>query len=161
MIVQPLQYALIAALLASLLFGGTQCSLKLKERERATKAETDTAVLQARIAQDRADFSEAARAQEQLHAEAMARIGQETAEQTKRAGDEAYNRAVADVRAGRLRNVWTCPSAARVPDAQPGAGEPDAGTDDRGAAIAAVLRIAAECDAHVRGLQAVVAADRQ
>lgn len=146
-----LRYWPHALLLAAIAFGAVQCSLKQKAR-------TDLAGYRQTAAEELARFQTEARQQEHRHAADMERIGRESQERTKEAGDAAYNRAIADVRAGRLRNVWTCPSV-------PGTGEPtgasDEGADDRGEAIGRVLRIAAECDATVRGLQDVVRADRQ
>jgi prophage endopeptidase len=134
------------------------------------KAQTETAKANTKLAEYRADaeqkiahFEVEARATEQRHAADLNRIARETKEQSQEAADAAYNRAVADVRAGKLRNVWSCPAipAAGVPAITSGARQPDASTDDRGEAIGRVLRIAAECDAQVRGLQSVTQSDRK
>ena len=146
-----LRYWPHALLLAAIAFGSVQCSLKQKAR-------TDLAQYKQSAAEDLARFQAEARQQEHRHAADMERIGRESQERTKEAGDAAYNRAIADVRAGRLRNVWTCPS---VSGAGESAGTPDAGADDRGEAIGRVLRIAAECDSQVKGLQDVIRADRR
>lgn len=101
------------------------------------------------------------RAQEHRHAADMARIGREHEQERKDAGDAAYQRAIADVRSGRLRGVWQCPRVPNTPEAGGTAAVVDDGADDRGEAIGRILRIAAECDSQVRGLQQVIRTDRK
>lgn len=81
-------------------------------------------------------------------------------EQEKTDAQAAADRTIADLRAGnvRLQNRWAgCPA---VPQATPAAGQPDGAADDRIESAGRVVRAAAECDAQVRGLQALVMADR-
>lgn len=102
-----------------------------------------------------------ARAMEQRHSADMARIGTEYAKEKEDAGKSAYERAIADVRSGRLRNVWTCPaSGGGLPSVGPSAGSGNDSTDIRAEAVARVLRLGAEADAQVRACQAVIIADR-
>lgn len=134
-------------------------------RDNSADAEMATVVAEraterAEAAERLATFEEMARQQEHRHAEDMERIGRETEERLKEAGDAAYNRAVSDVRAGRLRNVWSCPAAPALPGLDRPAPGGDAEARDREAAVARVLRIGAEADAALAGCQAVVRADR-
>lgn len=118
----------------------------------------ELAAYKAEVAAERKRFDAEARKTEARHAAEMDRIAAEFAVTVKEAGNAAYDRAIADVRSGRLRNVWTCP---KVPGPERPAGERDGGADDRAAAIARVLRIGAEADARLRACQAVILADRQ
>lgn len=83
------------------------------------------------------------------------------AEQYEQEKDDARineARVVADLRADnlRLRQYWTGCEFSRVPTATGPASEPDAAADDRAESAARIVRAAAECDAQVRGLQAVI-----
>ena len=96
---------------------------------------------------------------ERAHAADLARIAA-TYEQDKIDAQAAADRVVSDLRAHnlRLQNRWAgCPA---VPQATPTAGQPDAAADDRAESAGRIVRAAAECDATVRGLQAIVLADR-
>jgi hypothetical protein len=164
----PVVYGLGAALLASLAFGGVQWAGKQSARVTAANAQRDQQkaekaleVREGEIASERARFEIEAREQEHRHAADMARIQREAAERAKEAGDAAYNRAVADVRAGRLRNVWTCPAAAAVSAPSGTTTGGDGRADDRAAAVGRILRIGAEADQRLRDCQAVIMADRQ
>lgn len=82
-------------------------------------------------------------------------------EQEKRDAESTGAAVAAGLRAGnlRLQQRWAgC--EARVPE--PGAGSPesDAATGDRAESAGRIVRAAAECDAQVKGLQALVMADR-
>lgn len=82
-------------------------------------------------------------------------------EQEKTDAQAAADRTIADLRAGnvRLQHRWAgCPA---VPQATPAAGQPDGAADDRAESAGRIVRAAAECDAQVRGLQAVILADRK
>lgn len=68
----------------------------------------------------------------------------------------------AAVRSGavQLRDHWTgCLSASAA--AAAGAGRPDAAADDRADSANRIVQAARECDAQVRGLQAVLSAERR
>lgn len=167
MIARPIAYALAGFLVLALLGVGWQCSAKQAARLGQAKAEgkqkdAENAldVRERGIARERARFEIEARQQEHRHAADMARIQREAAEKAKEAGDAAYNRAVADVRAGRLRNVWSCPAAAAVPATSGAAAGGDGGAHDRAAAVGRILRIGAEADQRLRDCQAVIEADR-
>jgi hypothetical protein len=82
-------------------------------------------------------------------------------ERGKQDAQAVADRVADDLRAGalRLRKQWQgC--EARVPEAATGPGEPDAGAADRAEGARRIVRAAAECDAQVKGLQALVKADR-
>lgn len=160
-------YALSVALAGALAFGGVQWAGKQAARVTSANAQRDQEkaekaleVREREIASERARFEIEARAQEHRHAADMARIQREAADKAKEAGDAAYHRAVADVRAGRLRNVWSCPAAAAVPATSGAAAGSDGGTDDRAAAFGRILRIGAEADQRLRDCQSVIRADR-
>ncbi len=81
----------------------------------------------------------------------------------EKADAESKGAAVADgLRAGniRLQQRWAgC--EARVSDLAASAGQPDGAADDRAESAGRILLAAAQCDAQVRGLQALVRADRE
>ncbi|MFC9523306.1 hypothetical protein ACFTQ9_21035 [Bacillus velezensis] len=80
-----------------------------------------------------------------------------------KADAESKGAAVADglrTRALRLQDRWAgC--EARVSDLTTSASQPDAAAEDRAAGAGDLVRAAAACDAQVRGLQALVRADRE
>jgi hypothetical protein len=81
----------------------------------------------------------------------------------EKADAESKGAAVADgLRAGnlRLQQRWAgC--EARVSDLADSPGQPDGAADDRADSAGRIVRAAAACDAQVRGLQALVRADRE
>lgn len=160
LLTKPVLYGLALALLASLAWGGWQWREKVAAEGRASAARADLATERQQAAEKLARFQAEARQQEHRHAADMARIERETRERVKEEGDAAYDRAVADVRAGRLRGPWNCAAAAGVPGAGAAAAERDAAADDRAAAVGRVLRIGAEADARLRACQAVIESDR-
>lgn len=160
LLTRPVIYGLGAALLAALVFGGFQCSQKQAARTDAAAARKELADDRAEAAARLARFEREAREQEHRHAADMARIEREARERAQEAGDAAYNRAVADVRAGRLRNVWTCPAAPGVPGSGGAAPERDGDADVLAEGVGRVLRIVAQCEAHVEAAQEVILSDR-
>lgn len=133
------------------------------------------------------DGRESVAAIERAKAEQEVRIAHETAQAAKAAADRYIQRAeaanaaatqyqkalndanrradatVADLLAGnlRLRRLWQgCQAVSAPGSAAPGGRVADDSTDDRAASAGRIVRAAAECDAQVRGLQAVVHADR-
>ena len=91
----------------------------------------------------------------------------EIADRYERERDDAQQHAdklAADLRAGaiRLRQRWQAPAcpAGDMPATAASASEFDAAAADRAESAARIVRAAAECDAQVRGLQAVIRADR-
>ena len=101
-----------------------------------------------------------ARAREQAQAQEMARIAAELETQRK-AGYEARDRVISDLRAGnlRLRQHWQgCPRLPDTPAAAPGG---DAGAGLREAGAGDLVRLGAEADAIIRACQAVILSDRK
>ena len=160
LLTRPVLYALAAALLASLAWGGWQWRGKQAAQTEAAKAEQALADYRAEAAETIARFEIEARATEQRHAADMTRIERETRERLKEEGDAAYNRAVADVRSGRLRGPWSCLATPKVPGAGGTTPERNGGADDGSAAAGRVLRIGAQADARLAACQAVIRADR-
>lgn len=81
----------------------------------------------------------------------------------EKADAESKGAAVADglrSRALRLQDRWAC-CEARVSDLAASPSEPDGAADDRADSAGRIVRAAAACDAQVRGLQALVRADRE
>lgn len=121
--------------------------------DRQHQAETRAAQLDASLKE-----SEAARKAEQAKAAHFATVAQQY-EQDKTDAEAASQRLAADLRAERvrLRPEWRCD----VPQAAPSAGKPDAAADDRAASAVRVVRAAADADAQIRALQAILKAERQ
>ena len=104
--------------------------------------------------------SEAARAAE--HAQAV-RFGlaANQYEQDKAHAEANASQLAADLRAERvrMRPAWRCP-AAGVPGVAASAGQPDAAANDRAESASRVVRAAAESDAQIRALQAILKSER-
>lgn len=128
-------------------YGTKAGDIAIAEAERAKEA------ADAKAARALAQASEDLRKAEQDNAEKLALLGQQY-EKDKNDVVSKERAVTAAVRADhlRLRKHWTCPQA------QPGAGpgEPDAGADLRAADAGRLVRIGAEADAQIRGLQAVI-----
>ena len=79
-------------------------------------------------------------------------------EQDKLNAESAAKRTADDLRAGnlRLRQQWEGCKAGGVPQANGAAGQPDAAADDRAESAGRIVRAAAECDAQVTALQAIL-----
>ena len=132
-------------------------------------ARTELAEYKADVAKDATRAAElatkaerAARAAEQKRATEMARIDRE--QQERDARDQAANdRLVADLRADRVRlhSRWQAALAtSRLSGAVATASGADESQRDRQDSAARIVRAADRCDAQVKGLQAIVAADR-
>ena len=102
-----------------------------------------------------------ARATEHASAERANEIA-ESYERGKQDAQVTSDRIAADLRAGnlKLRNAWAGCETHRLSDATASASRIDAGADDRAASASRIVRAAAEADAQIRGLQALVSADR-
>lgn len=104
-----------------------------------------------------------ARAKEQAQAKQLAAIDAQHIQEMKDA-QANFDRTLAEQRAGtlQLRQRWlTCTSAsADVSSPATGSSVTDAAADDRAASAARIVRAAAEADATIRALQAVVRSDR-
>jgi len=61
----------------------------------------------------------------------------------------------------RLRREWQCPSSNGVPETGNRVTGTDEGADVRAADAAALVRLAADADAEIRALQAVILQDRK
>ena len=87
----------------------------------------------------------------------------ESYERGKQDAQVTSDRVAADLRAGnlKLRNAWAGCETQRLSDATASASRIDAGPDDRAASASRDVRAAAEADAQIRGLQALVKADRE
>ena len=155
-------YAAGAALLASLAWGGVQCSQKQAARLDASRAQTALERLRADVA-DAARKAEAdARATEQNKGQAMADIGS-THEEDRTAAEAVPAAVVADLRAGnrRLQHQWAECATSRAAETAASAAERDAAAARREADIGNLVYIGRECDDQIRALQSVVIADRE
>ena len=129
---------------------------KVRATELA-KAKTD-----AKVAQDNQRAAEAQRDRYKLRAEAQEAVAGQYLEELINAQSKG-DRLAADVRAGdvRFRKLWAqCQAVPATGHAATGTGAPDGATDDRAASAGRIVRAAAECDAQVRGLQALILSDR-
>lgn len=104
--------------------------------------------------------SEAARAAEQRQSAAFDAIALKY-EQDKTDALAIQGSVIADLRAGnlRLRDRWATQGLAAQVAAR--AGQPDAAADDRAASAGRIVRAARDADDQIRGLQAVLMAERQ
>lgn len=121
------------------------------------------AALVAKYAEAQAKAEADARAQEQANAVAMAAIDAQHARELQHAKQDA-DAVIAGLRDGnlRLRREWAgCQAAAGVPETPAGSAESDAAAEQRSQGASDLVRIAAEADAQIRALQAIVAADRK
>lgn len=121
------------------------------------------AALNGKFAKAEAKAQADARAREQAHAAEMMAI---TTRQAQELQDAKANgdRVAADLRAGnlRLRQQWRgCEAAGGVPAAGAGVARADGADERRAESAGDLVRIAAEQDARIRALQAVIKADRQ
>lgn len=129
-------------------------------------------VAQAERARDNAQTAKAVAEQERDNAIAVIAVERQrvkraeavaTQYEQEKADAESKGAAVADgLRAGnlRLQQRWAgC--EARVSDLSASSGPVDDRADDRAGSAGRIVRAAAACDAQVRGLQALVRADRE
>lgn len=146
---------LIACALIALAVWAVQQMRVLDARADAANARQALAQERAARAELWAEFEAAARAQEADHRRQMDAI----AEETQRKLDDAQataDRVVADLRAGerRLRAHWEgCQATASLSAAAAIAASADDAAELRAASAARIVRLGAECDAQVRGLQ--------
>lgn len=119
------------------------------------KADTKAAQENQRAAEERAT-------RYQLRAEAQEAVSAQYLEELNNAHSKG-DRLAADLLAGdvRFRKLWAqCQAVPATGHAATGTGAPDGATDDRAASAGRIVRAAAECDAQVRGLQALILAER-
>lgn len=123
----------------------------------------DAASNKAALSQAKAETVAQQGAREAEHASA-ARANEiaESYERGKKDAQVTSDRIAADLRAGnlKLRNAWAGCETQLLSDATASASRIDAGADDRAASASTIVRAAAEADAQIRGLQALVIADR-
>ena len=112
------------------------------------------ATMERNAAIERADAAEQARAIEQAIVIAVGQIAAAFEQEVKDAQVKA-DAVVADLTAGniRLRKEWQGCETMRAGDSAAAAAELDAANELRAAGVRNLVRIGAECDAHVRGLQ--------
>ena len=129
----------------------------------AASVQTKLDALNVQLAQERERASEDARAKEQAQAKQLAAIDAQHVREMKDA-QANFDRTLAEQRAGtlQLRQRWlACTSAsANVPTTPASASSANAAADDRAASAARIVRAAAEADATIRALQAIVRSDR-
>lgn len=128
-------------------------------RGEALDARADLRAIEADFESTKAALatSEWRRETERVRAQRMYEIAAD-AEEGKAHAEETGARVAADLRADnlRLREHWRSCESTRLPGIDPAAAELDAAADDRAESAGRIVRAAAECDAQVRGLQAVV-----
>lgn len=115
---------------------------------------------QGEVKAERTKAEREARDREAQHRQELADIDARHQQELRNAQATA-GRVVADLRAGnlRLRREWAgCETAARVSEATAGTSSAYAAAELRAAAAGRIVRIGAECDARVRGLQQVIKA---
>ena len=154
-------YAAGAALLASLAWGGVQCSQKKDAQYGQLVAEKALAI-NAKNAAEAARQTEAdARAAEQNKGQAMANIGS-THEEDRRDAESVPAAVVAAVQSGdlRLRDDLARCHTDRLSDAATGAGERHATAELRAEVAGDLVRVVRDADDQLRACQAVVIADR-
>lgn len=153
MIARALAWLLGIGLAASLAAAGVQTV-------RLARAQAKLAKVQRDEAQALAHAQAQARAAEQRMGEAVA----SAAAEYQRGRDDAAlagRRVTVELRTGalQLRDEWTC--AGYVPQVAPSTAGPDGAAERRADGAGRAIAAADQCDAQVRGLQAIVRADRQ
>lgn len=146
----PLAWCVLSAFVALATFAGAQM-LRVADLQRAI------AVKDAEIAKASAAAERAARDTERkLQASA-----EDAADQYEKGKNDANTAADALLvglltRNVRMRSAWQCPAVARVPATAATARELNAADADRAASASRIVRAAADCDAQVTALQALV-----
>lgn len=143
----------VAGLVAALLFRGNSAR---------AGSERDAAIAQRDAARGEVVQLTGVIESERSKAQALANIATQY-EKEKTDAQAVADRTIADLRAGhlRLRKLWTCPAPAASAETDTSAGEPDGQAELREQGAADLVRLAAEADAQIRGLQAVIEADRR
>lgn len=108
-----------------------------------------------------AKFNAETKAKEAAQAEKLAQVGFQYERDKAHALDQK-DRVIADLRSGAvsLRPQWRCP-ASPMPDTPGSTQAVDDAADLREADAGSLVSIAAACDAHVRGLQAILTKERE
>lgn len=126
------------------------------------QAEAEKAVAAQDLAESTLAAVERARKSEQAKAKQLETIAAQY-EQDKADAQDKASTVAAGVADGtlQLRMEWAGCRTQRLSDAAASASQSDGGAGDRAASAGRIIRAAAAADAQVRGLQAVVKADRQ
>lgn len=145
-----------AAFAALAVCAGSYASIQTVRLHHAQLVIAETAKLSA---QAQADAQAKARAIEQAKAKAVADIA-ESYERGKADAQATADRVAADLRAGtlRLRREWAQCETGRLSEAAAATRELDAAEQSRAESAGRIVRAAAECDAQVSALQAIVRA---
>lgn len=120
------------------------------------------ATMERDLAMDKAQAAEHAQAVERAIVVAVGGVAAAFEEELRNAKDRSDS-VIADLRAGnlRLQQRWAGCETQRLSDAAAAAVEPDAAAGDREESAGRIVRAAAQCDAQVRGLQALVTGWRE
>ena len=131
----------------------------LRASEATSRLRADTAEQRAESLAGELRSTQAALKAEHDQAQRQAAIARQY-EQDKADAQAAADRTIADLRAGnlRLRQRW---QGCRVPGPAAAPGEPDGAAADREQGASDLVRAAAEADAQIRGLQALIRAGRK
>jgi hypothetical protein len=145
---------------AFVLGGGIAIGLKWNAGQLAD-LKIEHAEQTARVAKLAKDAADKARKVEHAWGDAFIAVALKHEKERTDGAQAAYDRALADVRTGRvkLRPWWTCP-VPRTAEAPGSPGKPDDAADLRAEAAARIVRIGAEADAYVRACQATLTAER-
>jgi hypothetical protein len=150
-------FAIIAGITLAVLLGAWRWHVATVD----TAVEAARAQWQADLDADRAESEREARDIEAAHRSALAAVETHYQQELEDAQSRA-DHLVSDLRAGnvRLRSLWQgCENAAaRVPATATTPAGVDALAELRAAAAARIVRVGAQCDAQIRGLQAALTA---
>lgn len=146
----PLAWCVLSAFLALAAFAGSQMLI-------VAKLETQLAKRDADIAKASAEAQKTARETERK-LQASAEDAAAQYEKGKNDANTAADALLVDLltRNVRMRPAWQCPASARVPATAATARELNAADADRAASASRIVRAAADCDAQVTALQALV-----
>lgn len=149
-----LRAALLASVVANLLFVFAVCALAAQRDEARSQRDT----IAAQVIHQRAEFEVRARQREREQHEALAGIRLIFAREMQDAQDE-HDAVVAGLRADalRLRRHWQgCAATAELSAAVAAAAGADGGAELRARGAADLVRAGAQCDARIRALQSAV-----
>ena len=154
----------VAIVMAGLFAGGFAFGYQWKATLAAAAAAEAEAAWQkerAALAKSETAASEAARKEEQQIGAGLNAAAADYLKEKDNAKDQE-SRLIAELNADvvRLRKLWRGCETHRLSEASRSAAELDAEAGLRAASAAAVVRAAAECDAHVSGLQRALSAER-
>ena len=150
--------AYIAAALAAVAVLVALLIVNSNLRADLARRSAELSELRADLATQRADFEAATRQREREQSEAIAGINA-IFEQELSNAQTHHDTVVADLRHDnlRLRNHWQgCVATAKLSYSATAAVSPDEAAELRSQGAADLVRLGAECDATVRGLQSIV-----